>query len=756
MSTRHLSTAGAVLAFGFAASVALAGLPEAAPQIRRDHPRLFFNADTWPAIKANALGRALPDLERLLRRCDAFPTNPVCSRTEAAAPGWSRSVPLPPVVEWGSQAAMCALAWRFTGDGAYLEKARRMLEVSVAAYGEALRNCRAVNWYSTTRILALCAYDWIFEALTPDERRAIIVPLVRHVDEVQASRGGPKVVRRNSSGPETGFYGVESLLWYSGVAAVGDGFCDDMARRHLEDGYGRFLKMLAYRDRVAGDDGALAAGVVGYSMGAYPWAHFNFFHTMLSAAGVDVADLYPNLALFPGWIWWNWIPTRHGAGGFGFGDTTHGDNLLPLSGGFYEHMTQYAHFYRRSSPDAARLALSLREMVPSRSIGDTWPMYPFILSEADGVSPFSAAELSAAPLKARHFESVGQFVMRSGWDVGSTFCMFTSGGDVVNHRHFDENNFVIYRGGYQALDSGCRARQTDFNLTHYYSQTVAHNCVLVHRRPEEPLTPYWGLKFNGPEGASGYGGQIRKCATPVAFETNDAFTYVASDATKSYGGKCREAVRQFVYLMPDVFVVYDRVCAANMAYAKEWLLHTQNEPEVDGTLVRARAEDGAICSRTLLPSRAAVVKVGGEGREFWSSGRNWELDADYVRFARAMCEKAGTGPWFGRWRVEVRPATAAADDRFLHVINVGDAESCVPVACEYVRRASTDGVRISVPGQRLKGAEGTLEAEIEFNRKGAVGGKFRLRLLDGKGRCLASESGKLAESVAAQSGVGVR
>ena len=56
-------------------------------------------------------------------------------------------------------------------------------------------------------------------------------------------------------------------------------------------------------DRIAGDDGALSGAVAGYSMGAYPWAHFNFFHTLASAAGVDAAAQYPNLALFPNWIW---------------------------------------------------------------------------------------------------------------------------------------------------------------------------------------------------------------------------------------------------------------------------------------------------------------------------------------------------------------------------------------------------------------------------------------------------------------------
>ncbi|MBR6585898.1 MAG: hypothetical protein IKK82_00635 [Kiritimatiellae bacterium] len=55
--------------------------------------------------------------------------------------------------EWGAQAAECALAWRFTKNPRYLEKTKRMLTVSIAAYHEAYRNGREVCWYSTSRII---------------------------------------------------------------------------------------------------------------------------------------------------------------------------------------------------------------------------------------------------------------------------------------------------------------------------------------------------------------------------------------------------------------------------------------------------------------------------------------------------------------------------------------------------------------------------------------------------------------------------
>jgi len=695
--------------------------------IRKSHPRMFFNAETWPQVKARAEGPARAGRDALLKRCDSYPDDPKCSGTEAATlsaefKNAASSMPIPAAKEWGPQAAECALAWRFTGERKYLEKARKMLVASAAAYREAYRNRRAVNWWSTTRILALSAYDWIWEGLTPDERKEIIVPLVQHVEEVQPGKGKPAVVRRNGSGPDSGFYGVPSLLWYSGLAAFGDGFCDDLARSHLRRGHDLCLKMLDYRERIADDDGLLSCAVPGYSICAYPWAHFNFFHTWLSATGENLAPRYPALSLLPNWIWWVWI--RGGEDGSlplvaGFGDDNHTQNELP-GGHVFEHMTQIIHFYRDVNPAAAHLAASLRELAPNRSLGDPkWPMNPFLLDAAgNGVEPYPLAELENVPLYARHFPSAGQFYLRSGWKGGATYATFTAGSAVAQHRHYDENNFTIYKHDFLALDSGTRGVQSDTCLTYYYAQTVAHNCILIHR-PGERLPPYWGPRLNDESGVFNHGGMYHNSVAKVlAFETNDAFTYIASDATKPYGEKCREAVRQFVHILPDVFVVYDRVGAAATSYRKEWLLHTKDEPRIDGRLTTADCGKGRIFCETVLPEDAKLVKVGGPGKEFWASGRNWSIDPKYVERVEKRAKSIGRGPYFGAWRLEVSPGAARENDRFLHVLTASDTSTATAPVTKKISRDGMDGVSIILTPASGKPTEVT----VLFKREGPVGG----------------------------------
>ena len=699
-------------------------------KIRPGHPRMFFNAETWPQVKARAEGPARAARDALLKRCDGYPDNPVCAdygpvvfrevKTASGTHKTTAATPIKNVKEWGSQAAECALAWRFTGERRYLDKARRMLESSVAAYHAAYANRRAVNWYSTSRILALCAYDWIWEGLTPDKRKAIIVPLVQHVEDIQPGKGKPAIIRRDAGGIASGFYGVPSLLWYSGLAAFGDGYCDDLAKSHLRRGHGLCLKLLKFRNDGAGDDGALSSAVPGYSMGAYPWAHFNFFHTWLSATGENLAPKYPGLALFPNWIYWTWIPNEVNPDMplyCGFGDDQHTNNALAI-GRLYEHMSQYIHFFRDANPAAARLAASLRDRAPSQNIGAPWVMYPFLFDDKDdGVKPYSAEELDSHPLHARHFENLGQIIMRSGWKPDSTYCTFTAGAKLHQHKHYDENNFTIYKHDFLALDSGTRGVETDWNLKYYYAQTVAHNCMLI-RRPNESLPSYWGPVYPGPEGKCNDGGMYNGSAKVLAFETNDSYTYIASDATALYGKKCTEAVRQFIHLLPDTFVVYDRVGAAVPSDVKAWLLHTKDEPRIEGRLLTADSGKGRLFCETVLPEDATHTKIGGPGKEFWSNGKNWEPDTAFLASAERATKRTGRGPYFGAWRLEVSPGAARENDRFLHVLTATDTATHKPPKVRKVSENGRDGVVVEVP----KVGGGTTEVTILFNREGPVGG----------------------------------
>ncbi|MBM3333049.1 heparinase II/III family protein [Candidatus Sumerlaeota bacterium] len=709
-------------------------------KIRKDHPRLFFNKDTWPQVRQRALNQEKEWYSELKRRVDQYPTNPTSASRETSpayrptGSGRYEAVTLPKPREWGSEAMQTAFVYLMTGERKYLETAKRMLRVSAAAYHDCYQKGMGVNWYSTSRVSAFAAYDWIFNDLTPDERRDILTPLLKHVEATQPRRDRPPIYRIGTSGPHEGFYGEQNIVWFAGLAAHNDGIEDATASRFLRLGYEYNQELFRFREQCAGDDGGLASATVGYAMGAYPWSQFNFLYTWRSAIGEDVAARWPHLAYFPVWIIWNWLPGARPRE-FGSGDTYHYTNELPIHG-LYTHMTQIMDFYGRSQPDCAALAAHIREILPAdvRRYAWSYPIYPFLLSQLEKAPPPRAPQ--DTNVKARHFEALGQIFMRSGSGPDDTYSLFTIGSRVPSHKQHDENNFIIYKKGYLALDSGTRGSETGTQLRHYYSQTVAHNCVLIHM-PGEPFPGYWGPASNEPEGKISCGGTYRttggKC---VAFETNPHFTYVAGDATSCYRPqKCKLALRQFVFVMPNHFVICDRVVSTKAEYRKDWLLHTQNEPRVAGAQFRADEGEGRLFCRTLYPKDPVLGKIGGPGKEFFACGKNWELEpqVEKTRKAKAL---------FGNWRIEVSPATPRTDDVLLHLIEVGGQTTASMTPSELIEKDGIVGVRFQA---------GQNSATVTFATRGEPTGRVRIA----SGEKILTEK-DLAREVAPQAGLAAK
>lgn len=659
-------------------------------KIRPDHPRLFFNSETWPQIKERVLNDEKDRYNDLKQRVDSYPDNPTLEYTLDSFPyrkmpdgsyatDWQKGI-----VEPGVQAAHTAFVYRVTGEKKYLEKAKRMLSISVQAYHKIFEDGVTVNWYSTTRVHWLAAYDWLYNDLDALEHSTLMNSFIRHIEKLEPGPDRPEIYRLNDSDHTTGFYGDRNLVWFTGLAAYNDGINDESALRLLKLGYKYNQDLFSYRAKCAGDDGGLASATCGYSMGAYPWSQFNFLYTWRSATGEDISSNWPHIAYFPVWIMWNWLPGPYPRE-FGSGDCHHYTNALPLHQ-MYTHMTQIMDFYGTSHPDCAALAGHIRNIVPEeqRKYSRTWALYPFLLTNLNRAP--QPRKPQDTDIHARHFETLGQIFMRSGTGADDTYCLFTTGSDVPSHKQHDENNFVIFKKGYLALDSGTRGRETGYQLRHYYSQTAAHNCILIHM-PDEPFPGYWGKEYEGKEGQISCGGTYKttggKCA---AFETNPHYTYAAGDATECYlPEKCTLALRQIVFVMPNHFVICDRVTSTKAEYKKDWLLHTQNEPVVNANQFCADHEEGRLFCTTLYPRDAKLKKIGGPGMEFYAAGKNWEL-------APEVAEEWKDRALFGNWRIEVSPGIPKKEDVFLHLIQVGDQTLETPGKGELIEEKGLAGV----------------------------------------------------------------
>lgn len=656
--------------------------------IHQGHPRLFIDRDDWSALEHNSRQE-----ESNLYRNVKADVDDICHEEIA-------------VDDHGITAAKAALVYRVTGEERYSRLAYRLLSRSVEHYHDCYRANDPVDWHSHSRIHAWMAYDWTYNTLSEAERTELVTSFLKAVKQVQPTEDREQFDGENWSTYKSGFYGTRSLLWYAGVATYGDGINDELSRQFLERGYELYFDLLEYRSSVAGDIGGSASATIAYALGDYPWAEFNFFHTLRSATGRDVSGEWPYVALLPGYLFWNWLPERRE---FGTGDAHHIRNAIRNPQRIHAHCSHIIHFYGESYPRTAAFAKWFRERLPREFHYEElrWPLSRFFIT-----NQYPELKPEGPPTElgtARHFPGMGQVLFRSGYGPSDTYASFTTGGDITSHKHYDHGHFNIFKRGFLALDSGARAYPAN-HLTHYYSRTVAHNCVLIEMPDEEMPQDYWGGPAPAPEEESAPvpndGGQREQIGSDtVAFESR-RYAYAACDMTDTYHPeKCDLALRQFVYLPPDYFVVFDRIRASEPNYEKTWLLHTAAEPRVDGSKFVTDHEDGRLLGQTMFPTDASLTTIGGAGTQFIAGERNWPLGENF--------ERPETNPLYGQWRIEVRPNDAACQDQFLHVLRATDQSRETLTKTTLIEDCETLGVRIE---------DGDDFSEVRFGLEGEASG----------------------------------
>ena len=699
--------------------------PEWLKQLRPEHPRLLLNKDIVAGIKTQIVKEKATEFRTLQEFVDKLESNPKLEfKNNFSLLPNGRVKFVPPAymgmslvkVYGGKEASSAALLYLLTGEAKYRDKGIAYLNMATEYLTWCLEHQVCPDWHSEVGLNTLLAYDWLYNDLTPADRQRLGKALLYYVKEVQP--GGKAKYIRAVGGPDTGHYGTTSLLWPSGIIFSGAGIDDQMAADFLKRGYDVTNETMIYRDNISEGHGLLGAIAASYSFVAYPWSSFFFFHGAQAAFGQDLAHRYEHMRHFDNWFNWASIPLPNHAGflHYGIGDTEHLDNHLELSH-MYSHLAQLIHFYGRSNPEVAARARSLMQMLPpqSRKFLDWYPFIPLLLTEYkeshDGIT---VPPPSTTP-EGYYFPGFGFAVMRSGYTPESTFAAFRSGSRYTQHQHYDENHFVIYKYGFQALDTGNRC--TSLHHVNYYPQTVAHNAILIDM-PNEPMPPFWhgpnyeaeAVKTNNDGGQN-----IRTNGICRDFNTNSHFTYICGDATKSYDAKkCRQAIREFVFVAPDYFVVYDRVESVSADQTKRWLIHTQQQPEaVAKGLYRAINGGGSISVQTLLPSAAVATVIGGPDNRFFTAGRNWPVTNEAKIYAKNNV--------MGQWRLEIKAEKPAAETDFLHLLAVGKADDR-PVTGRLLESADAVGVAFT-------GRDGTV-FEVRFNRQ-SPGGTIRA-VRDGK------------------------
>lgn len=687
-------------------------------KIQESHPKVFINNRILSDIKARSVGNLRDDFDKMKDRIDKDMKKPIVFVDLKITDGTQSKDH-----EYGLTASDAALIYLVTGERKYFEYTKKILKKLGEYYN--LRNEQKLNihWYAYSRICALTAYDWIYSDLTSHERVEIGRPLLYAINTMTHLNGRKPFPRENTGTYKTGYYGPPVLAWYTGLVFYKTGIDDNLAEELLKKGFQEHWKLLKYRQHVAGDDGGASTAVMEYAIQAYPWVEFNFFHSVNSATGIDISQQWTFPLDFLYYVAWNWLP---GARHFGYGDVDHFSNKLPLRH-LHIHLQQLKHFYQEKHPEAMSLLNWIAAKTQPQS-ADAIPFAKYLLKDKvqDSDQQSSSTENSPSMPSAMFFENMGQIFMRSGAGDNDTYALFSAGGILDQHRHYDNNNFVIYKKGFRTVDSGTRPEPGQ-HLTHYYCRTVAHNCILI-RMPGEQFPAYWG----GPASAEtplpipNDGGQRKIIGSKViGYSQNNQYVYIASDATEAYhSNKATTVIRQFVFIQPDIFVVFDKVVSKSADYPKTWLLHTISEPNIiKNNEFFEESNGGKLFCRTVFPKDGELTKIGGREKQFWSDGRNWPLpiltpdDWNY-RKSRSKVP-LDTIPLLGQWRVEVAPKAPKLKDSFLHLIQVGDTEQKSMISSTSIEEKGKKGIEFSYQGKSYRilfSDEETTEGSIRISK----------------------------------------
>lgn len=366
-------------------------------------------------------------------------------------------------------------------------------------------------------------------------------------------------------------------------------------------------------------------------------------------------------------------------------------------------------------------------------------------------------QLESRPLEdlplSRYFgPPFGWMVARTGWGEDAAIAeMKVNEYNFSNHQHLDAGAFQIYYRGALAIDSGLYSGSSGAygspHCQNYYWRTIAHNSLLVFD-PQEDFGRR-GLGNDGgqrlPNGrseprtlevlrdpAKGYhtGRVVAHGFGPDLLAPQ--FTLLQGNLTEAYSKKVRQVLRSFVFFnlgdrqVPAALVVFDRVVSADAGFRKFWLLHTQEEPRVDGTSAVAECtqhgQRGRLTLDVLLPEaeNLELAAVGGPGKEFWVFGTNYANDVEPTRLRRGSLEP-------GAWRIELSPKRAGSEDLFLAVMQVTDRTAAGRLAVRRVALPERVGALIDRrEGSRLvlfrrDGARSAVPVTVEIPGPGTTG-----------------------------------
>ena len=290
-----------------------------------------------------------------------------------------------------------------------------------------------------------------------------------------------------------------------------------------------------------------------------------------------------------------------------------------------------------------------------------------------------------------------------------------------NHQHKDSGSFQLYYKGPLATESGFYQNGVFYGSADHYNytmQSIAHNTMLVYD-PNEDKTDFMGMANDGgqrwPHGIQQttyeniltdpqhHRANVEAHEIDPKNRMTPEYTYLKGDLTNAYSDKISDYKRSFMFLnlendtVPAALIVFDKLTVSNPSFEKTWLLHGQQNPQINGTRTIWKSNPyvnkdtgerytGKMVHDALLPTSDRVSLKVASGPEIgWNNIRG----TNYAHPQTAADREENT------YRLEISPTDSKDTNYFLNVMQVTDETNSSYLTPKLVETDKMYGVKIS-------------------------------------------------------------
>jgi hypothetical protein len=529
-------------------------------RVPQGRPRLFMRPEDLPRLRELAKGRLAEQFNELRAAADRLIAgNPT---PEPEHLGSARDKENKELVKYWwpnrvqtekacKEAETLAFVYLLTGEKKYGEAARRWV-LHLASWNPDGPTNFSLNCEAAKPMLFRLprAYDWAYDALTPEDRQKVQLVMKRRALDAwksgEVGQGVGHLNRPQSSHGNRTFH----KLGECAIAFLGE---IPEAEEWLDYAVNKFH---AAYPVWSDDDGGWHEGVsywAGYQSKVVWWLQVS-----KSALGIDgfKKPFFAQVGDFPLYV------APPGTPNDGFGDLSNGRPSTGW-GGFLEF------FLRASNSDRRPY---WRWWTQQWKMGDEGGWLDFLYEANLPSLPEAKPPTDLPPSKV--FRGIGiaslhTTLLDSNDDVHFLFKSSPFGSQ--SHGHNPQNSFQLNAYG-DALLTTCVYRDLHGSKFHYgwAHSTVAHNAVLVNGEGQVKHT-------------AAVRGQI------ADFQFTPQFDYVIGDATPAYGGRLTRYFRHVAFVKPDLIVLYDDLAAKEPA-TFQFMLHALKPFTVDDKNMRLFVE----------------------------------------------------------------------------------------------------------------------------------------------------------------------